>query len=82
LEKILPELIKDKELILNSNVIESISEEGSPHKTEQFKVVNYTLMIPVLSQAVKEQKEIIETQNKKLDRPEKEIEKIKTLLQK
>ena len=82
IEQILPELVKDKELILNSNVIESISEKGSAHKTEQFKVVNYTLMIPVLTQAVKEQQQIIEGQNEKIDRLEKEIQEIKGLLQK
>jgi hypothetical protein len=69
----------DKELIRISNVIKLSSEKGSAHKTEQFKVVNYTLMISVLTQAVKEQQDIIEKQNEKIDRLEKEI---KGLLQK
>ncbi len=67
LEKVLPELVKEKNLILNSNVLKSNSDKGMKHETEEFKVVNYTLMIPVLTQAVKEQQEVIENQNKQIE---------------
>jgi len=82
LEQVLPELVKEKNLVLNSNRLMSADELSKERKTDLFKVVNYTLMIPLLTQAVKEQQEIIEGQNEKIDRLEKEIEKIKALLQK
>jgi hypothetical protein len=82
LEQVLPELVKEKNLVLNSNRLMTADELSKERKTDLFKVVNYTLMIPVLTQAVKEQQDIIEEQNEKIDRLEKEIEKIKALLQK
>ena len=82
LEQVLPELVKEKNLVLNSNRPMTADELSKERKTDLFKVVNYTLMIPLLTQAVKEQQEIIEGQNEKIDRLEKEIVEIKALLQK
>ena len=59
LEQVLPELVKEKSLILNSNTIKTTDQQSAPIIKENFKVVNYTLMIPVLTQAIKEQQQII-----------------------
>ena len=67
LELVLPELVKEKNLILNSNTIKSADKQSAPIKKENFKVVNYTLMIPVLTQAIKEQQQIINDLSEQLN---------------
>lgn len=67
LEEVLPELVKEKNLVLNSNRLKSAEDVSDDRQTDKFKVVNYTLMIPILTQAVKEQQEIIEAQNKRIE---------------
>jgi len=73
LEEVLPELIKDKNLVINSNT-EKSANMASERQTESFKVVNYTLLIPILTQAIKEQQQLIETQNNKIKTLEKKLE--------
>ena len=65
LELIFPEMVKDKLLVLNSNR-ERKAEISEERKTDVFKTVNYTLLIPILTQAIKEQQEIIEDQNTRI----------------
>jgi hypothetical protein len=72
LETVLPELVKEKNLITNSNEPQS-ADSQSVQESEKFKVVNYTLMIPILTQAIKEQQTIIETQNKRIEALEKKL---------
>jgi Chaperone of endosialidase len=72
LERVLPELVKNKNLVLNSNTEKSASMI-SERKTESFKVVNYTLLIPILTQGIKEQQQIIESQNDKIKSLEKKL---------
>lgn len=70
LELVIPEMVKDKNLVLNSNKAKNTSFQEE-RKTELFKVVNYTLMIPIAVQAIKEQQIIIESQNAKIEALEK-----------
>jgi hypothetical protein len=72
LERVLPELVKDKNLVLNSNTEKSASMSFE-RQTESFKVVNYTLLIPILTQGIKEQQQIIESQNDKIKLLEKKL---------
>lgn len=66
LEKIIPEMVKEKNLYLNSNE-QKTTDDTQKNESELFKVVNYTLMVPILTQAIKEQQSIIEVQNAKID---------------
>lgn len=59
LEKVMPELVKDKLLDLQANKLKS-ADVSNTRGTELFKVVNYSLLIPVLTQAIKEQQLMIE----------------------
>lgn len=72
LEKIVPEMVKDKNLYLNSNKVKS-SNNLADNESEQFKVVNYTLMIPILTKGIQEQQTIIDAQNAKIEALEKMI---------
>lgn len=65
LEQVIPEMVKDKNLVLNAST-QKKSDFITERKTEEFKVVNYTLMIPFLTQAIKEQQVIIENQNNRI----------------
>jgi len=59
LEVILPTLVKEKGLTIypEGPMTTDMSEET---ETKLFKLVNYTLMVPILTQAIKEQQVIIE----------------------
>ncbi len=82
LELILPELVKEKKLITNSNQLVSDKENSPKHQTDAFKVVNYTLMIPVLTQAIKEQQTFIEAQQQQIEQLLETTEALKQLLKK
>ena len=60
IEKVIPEMVKEKPIILNGTN-ERNNEMTDERQSEIFKVVNYSLMIPVLTQAIKEQQEIIKS---------------------
>jgi hypothetical protein len=66
LEQIMPELVKDKLLDLNANS-EKNADLNDSRETEMFKVVNYTLLIPILTQAIKEQQVMIEQLQKEVN---------------
>lgn len=82
LEQILPELVKEKKLIINSNQLVSDKENSTEHQTDAFKVVNYTLMIPVLTQAIKEQQVFINAQQQQIEQLLKTTAELKQLLKK
>ncbi len=75
LEKVIPEMVKEKNLNINSTDIVDASL-NSKKQTETFKVVNYTLLIPILTQAIQEQQEIIESQNARIEKLEKKVEQL------
>lgn len=70
LEQVMPELVKDKLLDLNANKEHTTTVTDSK-ETGSFKVVNYSLLIPILTQAIKEQQVMI-------DQLKKEVELLKT----
>jgi hypothetical protein len=72
LEKVIPELVKDKKIVLNAN-IKKTDKISEPRKTDVFKVVNYTLMVPILTQAIKEQQVLIDNLSEKLADTEKRL---------
>ena len=53
------------------------ARDESKNKLEQFKMVNYVGVIPILVEGMKEKQEIIEIQQKTIDELRSEIEKIK-----
>jgi hypothetical protein len=73
LEQVIPEMVKDKLIVLNANKEKTANSESEPREEEVFKVVNYTLMVPILTQAIKEQQVIIEDQNKRIEALEKVV---------
>jgi hypothetical protein len=75
IEQVIPEMVKDKLLVLNANE-EKSADMSVERKTDTFKVVNYSVMIPILTQAVKEQQVIIEAQNQKLEELENLIKEL------
>jgi len=79
LETIFPEMVKEKLLVLNSNR-ERKAGVNSERKTDLFKVVNYTLLVPILTQAIKEQQVIIEEQDSKIETLENRLNTIESRL--
>jgi hypothetical protein len=72
LESVLPSLVKDKNLVLNNTGLKT-TDSFEMREVETFKVVNYTLMIPILTQAIKEQQEVIETLEQRLAELERKV---------
>lgn len=81
LEKVLPSLVKDKNLVTNSTRIRTAGISDKL-ETESFKVVNYTGMIPILVEAIKEQQKIIEEQKAENIELESRISKLEELIRK
>jgi len=74
IEEIIPEMVKDKFILLNSTNTPLKAEMTSrAPQTESIKAVNYMTIIPILTQAVKEQQDIIEVQNDKIDSLENQL---------
>ena len=69
-ELVIPEMVKEKPLILNGTNARN-SEMTAEREMGMFKVVNYSLMIPILTQAIKEQQEIIDALEKRIEALEK-----------
>ncbi len=72
LETVFPEMVRDKLLVTNSTLPKTTDMQQVVEK-ESFKVVNYTLMIPILTQAIKEQQAIIEDLLKRIELLELEL---------
>ena len=68
-------MVKDKNLKINSTDIKD-ANLNMKSETEVFKVVNYTLLIPILTQAIQEQQTIINEQNKRIEKLEKAVEEL------
>ncbi|GAB4259726.1 MAG: hypothetical protein Kow0079_16750 [Vicingaceae bacterium] len=75
-EKVLPNLVKDKNIILNSNTEKKPGMASEPLEIEQFKVVDYVSIVPILTKAIQEQQAIIEEQNNRIDALEKKLEEL------
>lgn len=66
LEMVVPSMVKDKNLNLHTEGM-TTADFQQKREVEQFKVVNYTLMIPILTQAVKEQQEEIKSLEQRIE---------------
>lgn len=75
LEKVFPDLVVSKK-IPNPK-----SEERVKESVDGYYMVDYVGLIPVLTQAIKEQQTTIESQNKKISDLEERIEKLERLIQ-
>ncbi|RZW44740.1 MAG: tail fiber domain-containing protein, partial [Flavobacteriaceae bacterium] len=74
IEEIIPEMVKDKFVLLNStNTALDVEMTTRAPQTEQIKAVNYMTIIPILTQAMKEQQIIIDNQNQKIDTLEDQL---------
>ena len=65
-DKILPEIVREKGLNTNGGV-ELKANEIPNDKIETFSVMDYTRIIPILTQALKEQQAIIEALEKRIE---------------
>jgi hypothetical protein len=74
LEQVLPKLVKEKNLIIYPEGAETV-DISRKRETELIKVINYTEMIPILTQAIKEQQEIIEDLKQRLEELEAKVNK-------
>jgi len=79
LGRIFPELVS-----VEVHPYEEIIVEGEEERIEQnsftYKGINYIGMIPVLTEAIKEQQSIIESQQSAIDNQQKEIDELKVLV--
>ncbi|MBW6482179.1 MAG: tail fiber domain-containing protein [Vicingaceae bacterium] len=66
LEKVVPEMVKNKIIILNGTNPRD-NNMSATREAEEFKVVNYISLIPILTQALKEQQAVIEALEKRLE---------------
>lgn len=77
LEQILPHLVSDKNMPLNDNIYSKKQLKENPELAKKqggdldVKMVNYVQMIPLLTQAIKEQQEIITNLQKRIQLLEK-----------
>jgi hypothetical protein len=77
LEQVMPELVKEKLIDLRANEIKT-ADMATEHETGLYKVVNYTQLIPVLTQAIKEQQEMINSLNLEVNNLKKMIQDLQT----
>lgn len=56
-ERVIPDLVRDTDVQFNESVADP---EKKGHHTEQLKAMNYQMLIPVLTQGIKEQQEQLE----------------------
>jgi len=77
LEKVLPNVVKEKTIILNSNIPNTIESVSQPKEEALFKVVDYVSLIPILTQAIKEQQNQIEELQVEINRQKEEIKRLK-----
>lgn len=82
--EVLPEIVRDKNL--NTNATSEIKlKQSIENNNEQFVVMDYTRIIPILTKAVKEQQSIIDTQNTKIQDLETKLllleSKVNTLIE-
>ena len=60
--------------------VEKVFPEAVVKDAEGYYAMNYTMLIPVLTEAMKEQQKMIETQQKLVEQQQKEIEELKALV--
>jgi hypothetical protein len=76
IEKVFPEAVAKKQLIVEGPEKMSATADMSKFKRETFNVVDYTAIVPVLVEAVKEQQTIIESQEERIKALELKVEQL------
>ncbi len=79
LEEFFPELVTDEVHSYDETIMKDGEEEIEEHSFS-YKGINYIGMIPVLTQAVKDQQEIIDNQQAAIEKQQKEIDELKLLV--
>ncbi len=64
-QQVLPEIVREKNLPTNANLAIQ-ANQAQKTTMDKFVVMDYTRIIPILTQAIKEQQTIIEEQNKRI----------------
>ncbi len=80
LESIFPELVSD-EVHSYHEVITKEGEGKTEDHSFKYKGINYIGMIPILTQAIKDQQNIIETQQSAIEKQQKEIDELRLIVQ-
>lgn len=80
IEEIFPTMVREANFY--GTDVENTSKEVINNEVYHLKSVSYTTLIPVAIEAIKEQQQIIESQNAKIERLEKAIEELKELIKK
>ncbi|MEZ4797324.1 MAG: tail fiber domain-containing protein [Flavobacteriaceae bacterium] len=73
IKSIFPEAVTEKYLNVSGPETKTANANMSDYKKEVFNVVDYTALIPVTVEAIKEQQQIIESQNDKIKLLEKKL---------
>ncbi|MCD4681208.1 MAG: tail fiber domain-containing protein [Bacteroidales bacterium] len=79
LENIFPELVSD-EIHSYDEIVMKNGKETEEEHSFKYKGINYIGMIPVLTEAIKEQQDIIEKQQSAIEKQQKEIDELKVLV--
>ncbi|WP_052597443.1 tail fiber domain-containing protein [Aureispira sp. CCB-QB1] len=64
-QSVLPEIVREKQLVTNA-CVEMGAQQEQQAVVEDFVVMDYTRIIPILTQAIKEQQGIIKEQNERI----------------
>lgn len=80
--EVFPTAVSEKIVSMSSNNKPIGPKEQSNLDFQKFYTVDYTRLVPVAIEAIKEQQQIIESQNAKIERLEKAIEELKELIKK
>jgi len=73
---ILPEITRRKKLHTNATKEVKANDLAMANETETFTMIDYTKLIPILTQAIKEQQDVISTQESRIKALETKMEKI------
>lgn len=76
-EEVLPELVSDN---VHPALVPDESSDKTAHPAVEYKGINYISLIPVLTQAIQEQQKIIEGQEERIDRLERELDELKAMV--
>lgn len=79
MENVFPDLVSDEVHSYDEMIIKYGKKVPREHSFK-YKGINYIEMIPILTQAIKDQQEIIENQQSAIDQQQKEIDELKKMM--
>lgn len=80
IKEVFPEAVAEKEMVVEGPKKRGSHEDRSKYRKEIFNVVDYTAIVPVLVEAVKEQQKLIEEQNTKISEQEERLNRLEELI--